>query len=399
MKKKYRVNKKHRLSILTSHPIQYQVPLFRKLAEHPRIDLTVFFCSDYGVTEKMDPGFGVALKWDVPLLGGYKYKFLRNFWPKPGLGRFWSLLNFGIVRELHKHKCDAIFLHSYSYATHLMAISAARLRGIPILVRSEPNLLVKISKLRGILKESLLPLLLKSVDACMSIGKLNRQYYQHYHVPKEKIFHMPYAVDNEWFFEQRDLYLHRKREIKRGIGLDGKQKIILYLSKFLTRKRPMDLVQAFEGLDTSNTALVMVGDGEEKSRCEAYVERRRVKDVYFLGFRNQSEVAKFYAIADVFVLPSENEPWGLAVNEAMCFGVPVIVTDEVGAGYDLIRNGENGFSYQVGNIDRLRTGLQAILNNEELQRQMGAMSIDIIQKWGIDENLQAILKALDENVR
>lgn len=374
------------------------MPLFRELAGHPKIDLTVYFCSDYGVIEKMNPGFGVTFKWDIPLLGGYEYKFLKNFSPKPGLGRFWSLLNFGIVREFHKQKCDAIFVHSYSYATHLLAILVSRSRGIPVLVPSEQNLLVKTSKLRMVLKESILPLLFRVVDGCMSIGKLNRQYYQYYGVPKERIFHMPYAVDNEWFFEQRDLYLYRRLEIKREIGLDANIKVILYVSKFLKRKRPMDLVQAFEDLNISNTALVMVGDGEEKSRCKAYVENRGIKDVYFLGFKNQTELPKFYAIADVFVLPSKNEPWGLVVNEAMCFGLPIIVTDEVGAGYDLIRDGINGLSYQVGDIDKLKSGLQSILSNEGLRTRMGAMSIHIIKKWGLDEDLQAILRALDERI-
>lgn len=394
MKARQSQEKRYRLAALTSHPIQYQVPLWRKLAEHPQIDLTVYFCSDYGVTEKVDPGFGVKFKWDIPLLEGYRYKFLKNYSPKPPFDGFWGLVNLGIVKELFKNRYDVVFVHSYAYATHLLAILAARLKGIKVLVRSEHNLLVKRSLRRRLLKKLFLPLLFQLINGFMVVGRLNRQYCEYYYASKKKMYLAPYAVDNEWFFAQRDLNLPYRQELKRELGIAPNARVILYAAKFLKRKRSMDLIRAFEELRLSEVVLVMVGDGEERALCEKYVKDQELDRIYFVGFKNQTELPKFYTVADVFVLPSENEPWGLALNEAMCFGLPVIATDQVGAVYDLIRHGVNGFVYHVGDIESLKSYLETILQDEELRQRVGKASLELIKRWGLEEGVKALLEAL-----
>lgn len=388
--------KRYRLAVLTSHPIQYQAPLWRKLAEHPQIDLTVYFCSDYGVTEKFDPGFGVKFKWNIPLLEGYGYKFLKNYSPRSGPGGFWDLLNLGIAKELWRNQHNALFIHSYAYATHLLAILIARLKGTKVLVRSESNLLVRRSWKRRLLKRLLLPPFFRRINGFMAIGTLNREYYRYYGVPKERIYLAPYAVDNKWFFTRRNLYSACKQDLKWKLGIPSKAKVILYAAKFLKRKRPMDLIRAFEKLRFSDIVLVMVGDGEERPLCEKYVKDRQLDRIYFVGFKNQTELPKFYTIADVFVLPSENEPWGLVLNEAMCFGLPVIASDQVGATYDLIKQGINGFIYRVGDIGALKDYLEFILKDDHLRWKMGKASLEMIEKWGYEENVEAVLKAMEE---
>ena len=394
MKARQSQEKRYRLAVLTSHPIQYQAPLWRKLAQHPQIDLRVYFCSDYRVTEKFDPGFGVKFKWDIPLLEGYRYKFLQNHSPKPGLSGFWSLVNLGIVKELFKNRYDILFVHSYAYATHLLAILAARLKGTKVLVRSESNLLVKCSLRRRLLKRLFLPLFFQLINGFMAIGRLNGQYYGHYCVSKKKMYLAPYAVDNEWFFAQRDLNLPYREELKRELDIAPNARVILYAAKFLQRKRSMDLIRAFEELQLPGTVLVMVGDGEERPVCERYVKTRKLRGVHFVGFKNQSELPQFYALADVFCLPSEDEPWGLVLNEAMCFGLPVIATDRVGAAYDLIKHGINGFVYQVGEIEGLKGYLEIILKDEELRHRMGKASLELIERWGFKGNIKGFLKVI-----
>jgi len=273
------------------------------------------------------------------------------------------------------------------------------LKGIKVLVRSESNLLVRRPWRRRLLKKLFLPLFFKLIDGFMAIGKLNREYYEHYGASKDKLYLAPYAVDNEWFFAQKDLYLPQKQKLKEELGIPPEGKVILYAAKFLKRKRPMDLIRAFERLNLPDVFLVMVGDGEERAACEDYVKTRKLQGVYFVGFKNQSELPKFYAIADVFVLPSEDEPWGLVLNEAMCFGLPVIATDQVGAAYDLIRHGENGFVYPVGDIESLSAYLERILKDDELRAKMGKVSLDIIGKWGFAENIEAFLEAIEGNSR
>lgn len=389
------MKKSYSIAVLTSHPIQNQVSLWRMLAKHPQIDLFVYFCSDYGVTEKIDPGFGVKFKWNIPLLDGYRYKFLRNYSPKKSLDGFFALVNFGIIKKLIKHRYDGILIHSYAYATNFFTVFIAKIIGTKILIRSESNTLLRVTKWRKFLKQIILPTYFKLIDSFVAIGYLNHSYYWNYHVPDEKINYMPYAVDNEWFFAQSQHYLPNKRELKEQIGISPNSKIILCASKFLKRKRQMDLIQAFEQIIEPDTALIMIGDGEEKICCENYVKTGNIKNVYFTGFKNQSELPKFYSLADIFVLPSENEPWGLVVNEAMCFGLPVVTTNQVGSSYDLLQHGKNGYVYRVGDIKALKVYLEAILNDDELRNKMGKYSIELIKNWGLEEDLKGLREALN----
>ncbi len=172
---------------------------------------------------------------------------------------------------------------------------------------------------------------------------------------------------------------------------------MLFTGKLIEKKRPGDLIEAFARVrQKTRCALVLVGDGAMRPTLEEYVRKKRIQDVHFLGFRNQSEIPRLYALADVFVLPSSSEPWGLSVNEAMCFALPVILSDQIGAGFDLLQG--NGFRYPWGNIEQLSFYLEQLLQEEELRKQMGARSREIVEDWSIDTCVEAILKAVESSV-
>lgn len=189
--------------------------------------------------------------------------------------------------------------------------------------------------------------------------------------------------------------LCHKDKLKTKLGIKVTAKVILYVAKFLKRKRPLDLIQAFKKLKYDNAVLVMVGEGEQRSLCEEYVKNKYIKKVYFVGFKNQSELPQFYSIADVFTLPSDDETWGLVINEAMCFGCPIITTDQVGSGYDLINHGVNGFVYQAGDIEKLKHFLETLLKDDGLRIKMGRASLKKIENWGIDENVNELMRAIE----
>lgn len=388
---------RYRLAILNSHPIQYFVPFYRKLAEHPRIDLTVYYGSRQGAEEYVDTGFGQAIKWDIPLLEGYRHKFLSNWSWKRHLNESLSLINPSIIGELRREKYDAVLVHGYIYFTNWLAFLAARLAGTPILLRGESHLSDYRPGWKRSLKAVVLTKLFRHCAAFLPIGRLNADYYRHYGVPERKLFLAPYSVDNEFFTSQAGLYAAKREELKEELGIAPGLPVILYASKMTPRKRAIDLLRAFERLTREGTrgALVFVGDGEERQRLEAYAAERGLPRVYFLGFRNQSELPRFYAIADVFVLPSVGEPWGLIINEVMCAGVPVVTTDQVGAAPDLVRPGENGFVYPAGDFGELAECLRVIIGDPEQVAAMGRRSHEIISRWDYERCLQGVLRALD----
>ena len=138
---------------------------------------------------------------------------------------------------------------------------------------------------------------------------------------------------------------------------------------------------AYEKVDLENKALVYLGDGYLRRDLEEYVKEKKLEDVYFLGFKNQTAIPGYYVMSDIFVLPSTiGETWGLVVNEAMCFHLPVIVSDMVGCVKDLVRHGENGFIFKTRNIDELSGYLIKLLLEPELRAKMGKRSLEIIAK-------------------
>ena len=370
---------KYRLAVLTSHPIQYQAPLFRKLALHPEIEIMVYFCWNFGVGEEQyDPGFGKKIKWDIPLLEGYRYKFLPNISPKPS-SSFFGQTNPAIIKELLKHHYDAIWIHGYTTFSNLLALLGAWLSRTPVLLRGESHLLNYRALWKRFIKRISLPLLFKGISAFLPIGSLNKGYYRYYGVNDRKMFLTPYAVDNDYFHERFEELFIKREQLKIEEVLVPSLPIILYASKMIPRKRAVDLVKAFHLVSNRVDAqLVMIGDGLERPSLEEYIKDNNIKNVYFLGFKNQTELPKFYAISDIFVLPSTDEPWGLVINEAMNFGLPIITTDRVGAAYDLVKDGENGFIYPVGDIEKLADLLLKVLKDTELRKKMGRRSLELI---------------------
>lgn len=388
----------YKVAFILSHPIQYFSPLFREIAKHPQIDLMVYYCSDETIKTGKDVEFGVEVKWDIPLLDGYKYKFLKNHSPlatifKPPLG----LINLGIMREIKKNRYDAIIVHGWNYITYLLAYMTAILNRIPIFIRAESPLsqeLIK-PKWKIFIKKILLGGLFKHVASFLAIGTENKQFYKFHNVTDNRIFHTPYAVENGRFIESYDELILLKDELKKELGIPPDKIVILFSGKLIGRKRPMDLLLAYKKANSENKALVYLGDGYLRKSLEEFVKEEKLKNVYFFGFKNQIEIPKHYIIADIFVLPSIVENWGLVVNEAMCFRLPVIVSDIVGCARDLVKSGENGFIYPVGDVDKLSEYLLKLLHNPELRRNLGKRSFEIVNKWSYEEDVRGIVSALE----
>ena len=160
----------------------------------------------------------------------------------------------------------------------------------------------------------------------------------------------------------------------------------------------MDLLVAFHNVRKRgiDAALAFVGSGDQEAALKEYVRTQQIPDVHFLGFRNQSELPDLYAAADVFVLPADNEPWGLIINEVMCAGLPVIATNEIGAVGDLVKPGENGFTYDAGDIDALTDYLARLLQEPETRAGMSQASRRIIAGWDHERCVQGIKQALTQ---
>jgi len=385
-----------KLAYLVTHPIQYQAPLLRRVASEPDIELHALFMSDFSVRKYFDPGFGKEIKWDVPLTDGYDHEFLpRTTENEKNIA---DIRNTGLEKILVRERFDAIWSHGYAHRTSMRALFIAKRRGIRTLIRAESQPFGVVREgLKGSLKDKVVPLVLKLGDAFLTVGSLTREYYLSHGVPAEKMFSVPYAIENGRFHDQAIAAAAGREEFRAELGLAPGRPVILYASKLTGRKKIMDLFEAFRKLTDRQPKpyLVIVGDGEDRAQLEEAIAKSGLRDdVKTVGFQNQTVLPRYFDLCDIFVLPSAREQWGLVVNEVMCANRAVVVSNEVGCGPDLIQDGVNGRIFPVGDVSALAEALWDVVKDPQRCRAMGDKSWDIISKWDFEADVAGIRAAL-----
>lgn len=391
--------KRLRLAYFVSHPIQYQAPLLKKVAALPDLDLQVFFFSDFSVRSYKDEGFGVAVNWDIPLTEGYNYEFLPTYRNSGGLS-FADPLCRGIFKRLEQGNFDAIWLHAYHTLNNLHVLMAAKMLQIPLLLRAESTLIDRPrSKSKLIAKDLFFTLLRPTISGLLTISRANSSYWNKY-LPDIPQFSMPYTVDNDFFREMAQKAAPQREQFRQSLQLEPERPVILFASKLQQRKRCIDLLEAYLQLSAEKPAsarpyLLIVGDGEERAALEARIAATNsAADIRMLGFKNQTELPRYFDLCDVFVLPSVHEPYGLVVNEVMNAGRPVIVTDEVGCSEDLIQHGVNGMVFKAGNAAELARAIDFVLASPERTRSMGEQALSHIRKFDFERDITGLRSAL-----
>lgn len=365
-----------RLAILISHPIQYFVPVFRALAAREDIDLIVIFHSRVGVDEYFDEGFGRRVRWDIPLLDGYRHVFLSRSKRIGGLK--WSVL-----ATLARARLDVLVMHGYSQPTNVLALFLCKILGIEVLLRGDSNSQIANST-QSPVKRWMKQRLIGVCDGYLAIGSDNREYYLQHGARPEEIFHVPFCVDNQNFALPPGRREASRASLREQWRVDERDVVLLFASKMTPRKRACDLLEAFMMIGETHRAwLVFAGDGDEELLLRSRASEAASKRVLFIGFKNQSELPGVYAACDIFILPSSAEPWGLVVNEVMAAGLPVIVTDEVGAGRDLVAGQDTGIVYPCGDLLALAQALQDLITHPSLRRRMGRKARQVIAAWDV----------------
>ncbi len=388
-----------RVAHLVSHPIQYFAPLYRELARRPEIELTVYFYSDATAREFVDAGFGLAVTWAPPLLEGYEHRFLPSAAHTDISGRFLKPPNLDIVREIASGAFDVLWVHGYAHLTTWLAVAAARARGMRVLIRDEQTLLHGRPMGRRALKSVALQALYAQSTA-LYIGEQSRRYFAHYGMPAERMFPARYCVDNAHFQRRAAELAPRRREIRARFGIDDDAPVVLFAGKLIEKKQPLLLIEAFARVRRERPCtLLIAGDGPLRGAAERLAGRIGVPDVHFAGFLDESELPEAYVAADVFVLPSKlHETWGLVVNEAMNFGLPVIVSDKVGCGEDLVRHGANGLVTAHDSVSTLAGAIGTLVGAGGLRQRFGAVSRTIIDGYSIESCADGIVAACLANL-
>ena len=349
---------RRRLGIIVTHPIQYQVPLYRYMTARSTVEPVVFFLTEHGLAESFDPGFGQTVKFDVPLLGGYEHQVVRNYSLTSSPRTPGRAFNPSLPKVIRRSHVNALLVHGYNGTSHWLAYATAVCSDIPYLLRGESR--PDRTDRRGAkltVKRALLRPLVRRAGACLAIGAENRQFYRSYGARPDRIFFAPYSADTDRFAESGATGQVRRSIMLESLGLDPNLPVILFAAKLQPWKRPADVVMAMDKLETPAN-LIVIGDGPLRLDIEHLAARRPWMRT--LGFVNQQEIAEWYGATDLFVLPSSREPWGIAVNEAMAAGAIPVVSDAVGCAADLVTP-DVGWVFPAGDVGALSSAIAAAL--------------------------------------
>jgi len=381
---------RHRLAVVASHVIQYQDPFYRLLAAHPEIELTVFFCSAEGAKTYRDVDMGTTLRWDLELLTGYEHRFLRNFGRGHG---FFRLVNPGLMPAIARGGFDAVlFMTGWAWCSAWIGFAACRLAGVPFLLYGDSSFIPPENSARAHIRAGVLRSLFGMAGGFMISGKLNAGYYRHYGADPRRFFPLPWAIDNERFIEGSRFAPGERDALRARLGIEPEELAVVYSGKLIERKDPMTLLRAISKMRRRAVA-VFLGDGVLREPLERFARENGLRAA-FAGFVNQTDLPKFYAMGDAFVLPSHFDPRATVVNEAMACGLPVLITDRCGPSADIVRHGENGFVFAPGDAAALAAHLEALARDAEMRVRMGARSLAIIETWSYREGVEGVAEAL-----
>jgi glycosyltransferase involved in cell wall biosynthesis len=396
-----RTLKKQKLIFINTHPIQYFAPLYKKIELESKYDLEVWYCSKHGIEGEIDKEFNTSVKWDIPILEGYKYKFLKNNSWSPGLYKgFFGLINLNIYRELKNlPKKSIVIIHGWQPFSILFAIFCSSILGHLTWLRAETPLKHELAKNKFYLflrKLIFQYFIFRLINKFLYIGKQNKAFYKYYGVKDCQLLFTPYAVNNTYFQKKKQLYFIYKNELKSELKIPDNKKIIIYCGKLIPKKRPIDLLSAFLKLSNFlNNVLIFVGEGELSEKLESIIYLKGIQNVIITGFINQSQISKYYAIADIFVMCSDyGETWGLSTNEAMNFELPVIIADNTGNSEDLVDG--NGYVFKTADIEDLTFKIDKILNSSQDEIiQMKKRSLEIVNNYSYEKIIDSITSSLE----
>lgn len=375
-----------RIAFLVERPTQFEAPFYRFAARDGAHELRVLFTGRDVAAPAYDPELGRPVSWGIDLLGGYPHEVC----PAEGAA--------GWLRErLQPERCDLLIANGYTQAVFRLGARIAREGGIPTALRLD-SVLWNTSWPRRLAKRLLFATYMRrTYDLFLGTGSLTLDYLRAFGVPAERTGLFPYAVDVDAFRDRSRLALGERAGVRERLGVPLEARVVLGLAKLNDREAPWDLLRAFAQLGREDAWLVLAGDGPARPALEGFVRDQGIARVRFPGYIPYPDLPALYAAVDLFVHAAREERWGVSVQEALACGLPVIASSRVGAVYDLVAEGHNGFSYPVGDDASLvaRIGEALALDPEQVRERSG----EILVRWDYAATWRHLLDAAGSAAR
>lgn len=380
-----------KLAIVSTHPIQYNAPLFKLLSERKKVQIKVFYTWSQSLEKVSDKDFGIDVKWDVPLLESYEYQNITNTSKNPGTSSRKGFCNSELIPAIEQFSPDAVLVFGWFLKSHFEVMRYFKGK-IPVIFRGDSTLIDEKRGIKTILRRIFLRWVFSYIDYALYVGTNNKAYFLRHGVKENKLIFAPHAVDNNRFSDSK--YEDEASSWRKELGFRNEDIVILFAGKFTPKKNPLMLVDAVMKVNKANVnpiKLLLVGNGElEKTIKEKIKDDANCK---IIGFQNQSKMPIVYRIGDLFCVPSQGpyETWCLAVNEAMASGRPILGSNKAGCCTDIVRPGCNGWVFDHSKSDDLEDKLKEIITSgKDNLRTMGKNSKKIIMEWSFKKTCEAI---------
>lgn len=384
-----------KLAIISSHPIQYNAPLFALMAANGLFELKVFYTwGEDSIKPKYDPDFGRVVEWDIPLLQGYQYQFVENVAKNPGSHHFFGIDNPDLIRDIEFWRADVVWVWGWSFKSHLKVMRHFHGR-IPVWFRGDSTLIDE--SISPIWKQSLRKIFLswvyKKVDLAFYVGENNKKYFLQQGLTPNMLILAPHAIDNARFSDWKEELESDLIAWKESLDIAENEIVILFVGKLEPKKNPKFMLDLAAQLPSSKFKFLIVGDGVlgDELKQKAKQDER----ILFFPFQNQTKMPSVYRLGDVLVLPSlgPGETWGLAMNEAMACGIPIFGSSKCGGSIDLIDD-SCGLIFDPREVNKVANRLKILADNPERLVNLKAGAIKKIQYFRYEKIVDAVVEGI-----
>jgi len=385
-----------RLAIITTHPIQYNDPWFKLLAVGKKVLPKVFYTWEQTKSgEKHDVGFGKVISWDIPMLEGYEYTFVKNKAKDPGTHHFQGVVNPTLIKEVEEWGAQAILVIGWSFHSHLACLRYFH-KKVPVLFRGDSTLLNERPGIKQWLRRISLKWVYKHVDYALYVGANNKAYYLKHGLKEDQLVLAPHAIDNNRFAQPDDAYRAEAKAWRGKLEITEDNLVLLFAGKLEPNKDPFFITALAKEIPDQRLRIVLVGNGvlEHELKQAAALDSR----IRFIDFQNQRAMPVMYRIGDVFILSSQSETWGLGANEAMASGCAIIMSDKCGGAVDLIKEGVNGMIIRQRDTKDCVRFINDLLGSRELLKGMQSASRRLIDNFSFDGIVRATEQICTDNI-
>lgn len=308
----------------------------------------------------------------------------------------YSLLDTTIGRNKFKlcvkniSQYSLVIFHDYTTKESIKLITICKLKKIPYILNADGVMLTPHgSWLRELLKR----FLIRGAKGCLASGDHAKKYFMKYGAKEKNIFNHTFSTlhENDIFKNLPENY--EIRETRKKLGIPTNAKVAIAVGRFIPLKRFDVLIKIWQKMP-SNYYLIIIGGGPEENRYRSLISESHISNIALEKFHEKEKLKEFYICADVLIHPTSYDVWGLVINEALACGLPVVVSDHCVAGLELIRQGINGFVFQLYDDREMCNYVIKILENDECRIKMKENAVKSISEYTIENMAKSQLYAL-----